>query len=277
VGVSARKPIDWTEIETEYRSILELLDEIRLPSTDEIDCYKASLAAPGLVVSDLPARLRLGNRYPLLQGDDRILMLDQILEILGLGNTDLLPAYMRQHVRDHLGIVGHATANKELSLDFVFSWGEIQKAIGGVIALLIGDEAAHKNFIRGQNAGAKSNGATLQRYWYAWWLEKGGLFEKYDNRLSLNDELYELCFDIYRERREAVLYDVEWFRSMIYLPNEDKRPLKGNKRRERGLSRLLIDLPEDEIKRMIANPLIPLDALPPLLPDAFPEISAGKP
>ena len=60
--VSARKPIDWMEVETEYRSILELLDEICLPSTDEIDCYKASLAAPGLVASDLPNMAELTGR-----------------------------------------------------------------------------------------------------------------------------------------------------------------------------------------------------------------------
>jgi hypothetical protein len=267
MALAARKPIDWEELEAEYRSIRQLIDDVQLPSPEEIDCFKASLAAPALVSSDLRNRIRFGNRYPLVQGEDRTWMLEQVLRILRRNEQiGSLPEHICADLRDHIGTVEQAIITRSLSLEFVYSWGELQQALGGLIALLVGDEAAEKHFVKGLKAGTSKN-TTLQRYWYSHWMIRHGFFARRANRVELKHELAELCLEIKRRRREPRIHRAQWFASMIERDGPDPE--------DWVLKTTYARLPPRDVQRMANNRLVPLSALPPLSAEEFPLIDSN--
>ena len=153
-----------------------------------------------------------------------------------------------------------------LSFEFVVSWGEVQKAIGGLIALVIGDENAVKHFQRSQKAG---KGAILQQYWYARWMVRHGLFVKGADKAGLEDELAEICIEIKKKRRQPRVHDVRWFASMVERNKGDPESWV--------LKTTFSRINRTEIQRMLNNRLIPLSALPPLSVEEFPPIGGYVP
>jgi hypothetical protein len=152
---------------------------------------------------------------------------------------------------------------------FVYSWGEVQKALGGILALLVGDEAAHKNFIKGLKAATKSKDATLQRYWYAHWMARHGLFRNRANKAEIEDELADLCLDIQEKRREPHTHNHKWFASLIQRNKADRESWV--------LKTTFTRLPRDQIQRMLNNKLIPEKSLPPLIAEEFPPVGGYVP
>lgn len=270
MGLPASKAIAWADVEAEYRTIRELIDGVRLPSDDEIDCYKASLAAPDLVSSNLPTRFSFGDRYPLLQGTDRPWILDQILSILGRGgDKQPPPKHIREELRDHIATIDQAIADRSFSVGFVYSWGEVQKAVGGLTVLLIVDDAVAKNFTKGMQAATKANDATLPRYWYAHWMARHGFFAKGTDKAALKDELAELCADIKHKRRKPRIHKAQWFGLMINRNEADPESFV--------LKTTYTRLTRRDIQRMMKNSLIPLSALPPLSAEEFPTFPITHP
>jgi hypothetical protein len=268
--VEPHDEISWDTISAEFDLLCLLASDIRLPSEDEIDAYKASLKAPHLVRSSLRQQLA-ENKLPRLPKGEGKDVLERAIRIMRSQFAEDAPEHLAPYFRDPMTVVREALKERRLSWELVRAWGKIHEAAGHLHAFMTPDGVVEQKFWAGFQAAKKSD-TTLQRYWYAWWLEKGGLFEEYDTRYSLNEEIFDLCLEICQGRRRAVLYDVDWFRSMIYLPVTDTKP--GHKR-EQGLSRTFVDIEIEEIKRMVSNPLIPLTALPYLSPEAFPEISCS--
>lgn len=51
--------VNWAAIANEFRLLREELENVDLPSPDELDCYKASLVASASIRSNLLAQLEL--------------------------------------------------------------------------------------------------------------------------------------------------------------------------------------------------------------------------
>jgi hypothetical protein len=264
MSYSPGQTISWATIANEFRQLREELEDVDLPSPDEIDCYKAALVAPALVRSNLLERLELNQRH-WIKSDDRSMLLRYALSTLGLvAPDDALPKYIRAKIPDHMAIVESSIRGEVLTLEFLHSWGQLQKASALLSAMFVDDGAAHRDFLKQMNAAVAARDTTVQQYWYAHWVSsRDGA--KGSTKSETDDELAELCADISQGRRKPLVFDRKWFGMLIEKSPADPEGwvLKTTYRRKS----------RREIRRMVANKLIPKFVLPPVKPEDFPLMS----
>jgi hypothetical protein len=269
-----KSKINWATIANEFRALLADVQKCKIASTEERDRYKASLSAPEHIRSPLLDQFAHKQRHA-ITGEDRLEMFHYSLGTLGLETP--FPEFtkdVRKRWPNHMEIVEKAIDQRCASTEFFQSWGEIKFAFGIFNAILLYDSSAEDALVAQLSGGVKSGDTTIQQHWYAYWLEKGDLFEGHETRGYFNDEIADLCLDIYEGRREAVDYDKSWFKSLIYLPWEDKNSKYfGNRDADYRLNRIYTDLTIAELKTIIEKRVIKWTEVPPLSEDCFPLIS----
>jgi hypothetical protein len=260
--------VDWAEIADQFRSMRSEVQKCSFPSREEIDCYKASLAAPRHVRSALLEQLAAHQRH-YIQDKDRLQMLQFSFRIFGAFDYDAkLPTWFRENLPNHMEIVEKLLSKQSLTLEFINSWGELKFANGLLSAILFDDESAYQPFVAQMAAAVAANDTTLQKYWYSHWMAAHRVFDRRIKRPDLDAEFGLLCDEIVKKRRKPQLYSLDWYRSLLEYKTD---PEAGS------LKTPYVRLSVKEISRIVGNPLIPRSALPPLSTAEFQRIESDRP
>jgi len=251
----------WDALEREFQQLLAEIGNIKIPSQDELDAFKASLIAPRLVSSPLRSQISYGYLFA-TQAKGLTELVDAFRDVLAPGESKRAPEHIEAHRSPGVEEMATSLQNRALDIDLVRAWGETKQAYGIYLALTQLSDAADRDFMAGIKAAMKRD-ATLQRYWCAHWMKERGYPGKLKDPTFARDELAELCLEIASGKRKPMVYSVEWFAVMI-------KELKGDADNKELKQTYTSELTMTELKRMTANPLIPPAALPPLSADQFP-------
>ena len=266
--ISSAHPIGWDDIANQAYWLKHDLAGIEFPSQDLRDAYKAAQASP-LVTYNLKLRADYGALFYQPAGEFWSDIRDNALELAGGRPPPTAPQYLRTSHQADLRIIEQGLQRRELSLEFIISWGRLHRARGAIDALILAQDDAESSFDQAM-AGATSDDRTLQKYWYAHWMAKQGILKQRGRDWTISrDELAVLCQSIDKSEREPKLYDRGWFAAMYTTEDSDDPGIARLKKTYIKISRL-------EIGRMVRNSLIPLSALPPLRESEFPLISLPR-
>lgn len=254
VAVSEKR-IDWKIIEQEFAIIRFAVDDVRLPTRQEIDAYKASQLRPNLFKSPLQEQFRAG--YALPPSEWQLPLVELASKVLSSTHEPTLPEYLAAFDQHHLKVVEQAIRRREVSLEFIYSWGILKQALGVYNTLIAASEVAEKSW-EGRHKRALKTDKTLKRYWVAHWLARAGVLEGRVERADALAGLALLCEEIAKRKRKPVRFEKEWFETLI---DENGSPKSTYSR-----------ISAEDMRELNENPFIPADKLPPLHLDEFPAL-----
>jgi hypothetical protein len=258
--------MDWDRIESEFKELRALLEEMPAPpSQRELETHRVrtKLRLPG----SLPAQLDLNYRsyYGSATTKERLDQLKNDIETGGhpecFGGSSLL--------ENCFVTIQESIATKQCSTDFVLAWGYLNQLFGRYAELMEQEDGERKDFERNERAGGSSD-TIVHRYWHAHWVVANSKADFRDRR-EVEAELAELCADVWQGRlRPAPGFPSEWFEALI-RPGFDKNervPQKGNSD-DVGLKSAYVRAKISDIQEMVGNESIPAGILPPLNRQGF--------
>lgn len=264
------KRIDWEVLKENFRFTKLLLRPFVLPTKDEHEGHKALIGLGRGRDALVPKAYDWGDRdYPGSRARiDRILAFNEDLQTGGAVPNSAFP------VRSCFAVVSEAIERKQISTEFILAWGYLDMLAGRYVELLVDDDARRDSW-RQLKAGT-SQDQTGQRCWYAHWMIAHGATTS--SRNMIQDNLAELCAEIWRGERESAGFDPAWFKNMIMEEDDGEKPRKGKprgriprkgRRRAAYLTTSLGQIPLTDLVVMTTHRFITKAMLPPLSEAAF--------
>lgn len=250
----------WGKVEAEFNRLRNDIRHLALPSKADIDSFYASRIIPE-VNNVLHSKISAGYlMYPHTESSDYMGMLVSAMESVGCPVPEKyqqkVPKFMLPFIgskESAAAIVDKAIQEKDLSVDFIESWGEYNRAAAVILALFVNDSSAQDYFSTYIEQGTPLK--TVEQHIYAYWMHPRWVLrneDKIDCQNSLATAIQKELSKSNPQKRLGNLFPI--LESMIKEDEKGKASLIGR----------IVNMKKTDIESIVKSQVIPKVDLPDL-------------
>jgi hypothetical protein len=266
--------VDWAKLEQKLEELLWLIEPVQVLSSEDYRRFCLSHLTFGLIESDFMRGIDYGVCIS-PAGEDVDRRRSSFVRVLGdLGFSRSYPeGEYYSSEQDLVRLIRHCIESRQITTDFLLSWGRLNYLVGESNILFAQEPYFGKNLP--SILGGLYESVVIQRHWYAYWINRHAPSLKPRDRHVAENALQDLCVNIVEGILEpAFPYPRDWFRRMLRSPIARSGRARSS---EYALTDRITRTSIKELERMLRDPLITPEVLPPLSSDLFKVVKSPPP